>query len=83
MTVGGWRARHGLAPQDVSPVNPGTACSHPVLDSISVDGLGQLPRSTNIDIWNFSFELHCEIGRLKPVNLQCDIRDGLFRDLCW
>lgn len=39
------------------------------------------PTNTVIDIWNFSFQLPCELGRLKPVNLQCDISELVFLEI--
>ena len=39
------------------------------------------PTNTVIDIWNFSFQLPCELGRLKPVNLQSDISELVFLEI--
>lgn len=39
------------------------------------------PANTVIDVWNFSFQLPCELGRLKPVNLQCDISELVFLEI--
>ena len=46
-----------------------------------MDIVEELPTGKTVDIWNFSFQLPCALGQLKPVNLQCDISELVFLEI--
>ena len=46
-----------------------------------MDKIEELPTGTTIEIWNFSFQLPCELKQLQPVNLQCDISELVFLEI--